>query len=721
MPDIKTRETVKDIKILDRSKVAGEKMKQVYIRSRNTVQDLLDDGQISPSEYAEDRVQNAAEKLVSDASHSVKKQAGKAAAKGREKRQERRLEKRLEKQEAKTNQAVKNYEQRQEKKKKHDSQTKPKTPGNEERRNPSRYPQREYISSEGKTRIDKPEPNKSEFLNRNPFASPSTLSNPEKSSLADNQHVVRNASGVWDFLDDNSLRQERSSKPIDKPSGSASIRRPAADHLSVRPKLTGDLQHNESDLREVPIRRGEIRESSDAVGSVSSRIKQKETKDAGSSTAVSKSRSIKKADKRVKTLSGTSKAMTHTANTVNAATHQKSRMTARKAQKNAEAFRRTSETAAKAAASVGKAIASAIKAIGASAKSLVAAITVGVSVAMVPILIVCMIGMLVGSAFGILFSGWTSGNSTQTIQQVVREINEEYQNKIETIKAEQPHDAVEMSGSRAVWPEVLSVYAVKTTTDPENAEEVATVTPKKKDLIRAVFWEMNEITWRTETKTSTRIIETDDGKGNIVKKEETVTKTTLYITVSHRTVEEMAALLLFSGSQREQLNELLATDRENWMSVLYGIVGSDDMIVQMAASQIGNAGGDPYWSWYGFSNHVDWCACFVSWCANECGYIENGIIPKYAGCITGAQWFKDRGQWADNTIEPMPGMIIFFDWDSPEGTSGPQDGEADHTGIVEKVEKGYVYTIEGNAGDAVKEKRYLIGYYEILGYGIPAY
>ena len=721
MPDIKTRETVKDIKILDRSKMAAEKMKQVYIRSRDTVQDLLDDGQISPSEYAEDRVQNAAEELVSDASHSVKKQAGKAAAKGREKRRERRMEKRLEKREEKTNQAIRRYEQRQEKQKKHDSQTKPETPGNEERRNPSRYPQRVYIGSEGKTRTDKLEPNKSEFLNRNPFASPSTLSSPEKSGLADNQHIVRNDSGVWDFLDDKPWRQEGSSKPIDKPSGSSSIRRPAAEHLSVRAKNTGDLQRYASDLREVPFRRGEIRESSDTVGSVSSRIRQKETKDAGSSTAASKGRSIKKADKRVKTLGGMSKATTHTSDTANAATHQMSRTTARKAQKNAETFRRISETAAKAAASVGKSIASAIKAISASAKSLVAAVAAGISVSMVPILIVCMIGMLVGSAFGILFSGWTSSNSTQTIQQVVREINEEYQNKIETIKAEQPHDAVEMSGSRAVWPEVLSVYAVKTTTDPDNAEEVATVTPQKKDLIRAIFWEMNEITWRTEAKTSTRIIETDDGKGNIVKKEETVMKTTLYITVSHRTAEQMAALLLFSGSQREQLNELLATDRENWMSVLYGIVGSDDMIVQVAASQIGNAGGDPYWSWYGFSNHVDWCACFVSWCANECGYIENGIIPKYAGCIAGAQWFKDRGQWADNTIEPMPGMIIFFDWDSPEGTSGPQDGEADHTGIVEKVEKGYVYTIEGNAGDAVKEKRYLIGYYEILGYGIPAY
>lgn len=83
--------------------------------------------------------------------------------------------------------------------------------------------------------------------------------------------------------------------------------------------------------------------------------------------------------------------------------------------------------------------------------------------------------------------------------------------------------------------------------------------------------------------------------------------------------------------------------------------------------------------------------------------------------------FKDRGQWADNSIEPTPGMIIFFDWDSPNGSSGPQDGQSDHVGIVEKCENGIVYTVEGNSGDSCRKRQYSVGYYEILGYGIPAY
>ena len=135
---------------------------------------------------------------------------------------------------------------------------------------------------------------------------------------------------------------------------------------------------------------------------------------------------------------------------------------------------------------------------------------------------------------------------------------------------------------------------------------------------------------------------------------------------------------------------------------------------------VGNVGGEPYWSWYGFGSRVEWCACFVSWCADQCGYIETDVIPKYAGCVNGVNWFKDRGQWADNDIEPAPGMIIFFDWDN-KGSSGPQDGESDHTGIVARVEDGIVYTVEGNSGDSCRENHYAVGYYEILGYGIPAY
>lgn len=84
----------------------------------------------------------------------------------------------------------------------------------------------------------------------------------------------------------------------------------------------------------------------------------------------------------------------------------------------------------------------------------------------------------------------------------------------------------------------------------------------------------------------------------------------------------------------------------------------------------------------------------------------------YSIVDVGVNWFKGRGQWLEGSEEPRPGMIIFFDW-AYDGL----DGSGDHTGIVEKVEDGCVYTIEGNSGDACKECLYSIGHYEILGYG----
>lgn len=141
-------------------------------------------------------------------------------------------------------------------------------------------------------------------------------------------------------------------------------------------------------------------------------------------------------------------------------------------------------------------------------------------------------------------------------------------------------------------------------------------------------------------------------------------------------------------------------------------------LVEVARSQLGNVGGEPYWSWYGFETRVEWCACFVSWCANECGYIDREVIPKFAGCVWGVEWFKERDQWQDGNYEPRPGDIIFFDWDN-RGSSGPQDGLSDHVGIVERVENGTVHTIEGNSSDECCARSYPVGHYEILGYGIP--
>ena len=144
----------------------------------------------------------------------------------------------------------------------------------------------------------------------------------------------------------------------------------------------------------------------------------------------------------------------------------------------------------------------------------------------------------------------------------------------------------------------------------------------------------------------------------------------------------------------------------------YTTVGNSD-IVNVAKKEIGNVGGEKYWRWFGFDGHVHWCACFVSWCANQCGYLDQGLIPRTAGCLSGIAWFQERGLWINGGQVPKPGMIIYFDWEL--------DGLADHVGIVEKFENGKVYTIEGNSSDMCRERQYDQTYECIYGYGTPRY
>ena len=135
-------------------------------------------------------------------------------------------------------------------------------------------------------------------------------------------------------------------------------------------------------------------------------------------------------------------------------------------------------------------------------------------------------------------------------------------------------------------------------------------------------------------------------------------------------------------------------------------------IVQVAASQEGK-GGTTYWRWYGFGGRVEWCACFVSWCADQSGYIQSGVIPKFSLCSDGVKWFESKGRFRDGSYTPVAGDIIFFDWGN--------NGTIDHVGIVESVSGGTVNTIEGNSGDKVARRSYRIGSSNIYGYGVPAY
>ena len=724
MSKIKTREKGKDIKVLDKSAVVGQRMKNAFIRSKRNAAALMDDRQASPSEYAEDKVEFAADDLAHDTANVAVSGTKTVVRQGRNlfqrQREKRAAEKRRENT-APTEQAP---------------APEPSQGTAPEGQTPQRHSGTAPEGRLPRQRIEPPRDGQRPRQGTGPaqdrrLPHQRTGTAPERQHLPQYERTVERPPAYADVehpVDTANSIVERGRTFAKKQAAKWAERKRQVKNRAVQSDRPPQIKPQ--DAAKVP------RQVETAVNTVETPVKMakrpaqamgqtaKATGGGAKGTIKSAQRTVKTAQRTakgtVKTAQHTSKTAIKTADHTAKAAQKTAQATAKAAKMTAHAARAAAKTAAATAKAAAKGVSATVKAMIASVKALVAAIAAGGWVAILAVVIICLIGLIVGSCFGIFFSGEDSGTG-QTMPAVVREINQEYEGKLDEIKNGTAHDTLEMSGSRAVWPEVLAIYAVKTTTDPDNPQEVATMDDSKKELLKEIFWAMNEISRRTETATTTQTVETDDGAGNIVEEEVEVTTTTLYITVTHKTADEMADAYNFTADQRAQLAELLAEEnRSMWSSALYGIGVGDGEIVVVALSQLGNVGGQPYWSWYGFNSRVEWCACFVSWCANECGYLDAGVIPRTAGCISGSDWFKDRGLWQDNSYEPRPGDIIYFDWDN-KGSSGPQDGLADHVGIVEKVENGLVYTVEGNSGDSCRENRYAIGHYEIYGYGTPAY
>ena len=226
-----------------------------------------------------------------------------------------------------------------------------------------------------------------------------------------------------------------------------------------------------------------------------------------------------------------------------------------------------------------------------------------------------------------------------------------------------------------------------------------------------------EVRYRTETRT--------DSEGNEYDVEVPYNYYILNVTLTSKPISSVASELL-TPDQLEMYQVYRQTlgnkplifgggsadtsDSESLAGVEFvnGTRPGNQAVVDIAKSQVGNVGGQPYWSWYGFNSRVEWCACFVSWCYGQMGLSE----PRFAACQSqGIPWFQSHGQWGGRDYANIaPGDAIFFDWDL--------DGSADHVGIVVGTDGSKVYTVEGNSGDACKVKSYSLTYECIKGYGL---
>ena len=226
-----------------------------------------------------------------------------------------------------------------------------------------------------------------------------------------------------------------------------------------------------------------------------------------------------------------------------------------------------------------------------------------------------------------------------------------------------------------------------------------------------------EVRYRTETRT--------DSEGNEYDVEVPYNYYILNVTLTSKPISSVA-LELLTPDQLEMYQVYRQTlgnkplifgggsadtsDSESLAGVEFvnGTRPGNQAVVDIAKSQVGNVGGQPYWSWYGFNSRVEWCACFVSWCYGQMGLSE----PRFSACQSqGIPWFQSHGQWGGRDYANIaPGDAIFFDWDL--------DGSADHVGIVVGTDGSRVYTVEGNSGDACKIKSYSLTYECIKGYGL---
>ena len=382
-------------------------------------------------------------------------------------------------------------------------------------------------------------------------------------------------------------------------------------------------------------------------------ILKKNIKNIKSVTRKTKGR-VQKAKKTIKTAKNTAKAAGKT-----------TKATVKGAKKAYQVAKATAKATVKTIKVAVKATISAIKGIVLATKALIAFLVAGGWVVVVIVVVICLIALLCSSIFGIFFSSENT-NSTITVgetqeiitmNKVVSDLNMEFMNKITQIQRENEHTDYDINSNRASWQDVLAIYSIKLN-GGDNQTEVLTLNDERVNLVKEIFWEMNKVSYNIENITEEKTIEKEDGTTEKV----TINKKILHITINGKTAEEMADKYNFNENQREQLAEI--TDEKYasmWSAVIYGSsVGSSD-IVAVAISQIGNVGGEPYWSWYGFNSRVEWCACFVSWCANECGYIESGIIPKFAGCqAEGVQWFKTCDLWKDGGFTPKSRRYYFL-------------------------------------------------------------
>ena len=284
-------------------------------------------------------------------------------------------------------------------------------------------------------------------------------------------------------------------------------------------------------------------------------------------------KSIKKADKTVKTAKNTVK--------TTASTTKKTAEVAKRTKQTAQATVRVTIKTVKVAAKV---VVEAGKAVIAGAKSIGAIIVGGGVPAVVVIIILCLIGAIGGTCFGIFLANDETTETNKTMSQAISELTSEHYANLTSMKASYTYDLLEVQGNTSIiWKDVLAVYAVKTTSG-DNPLEVVTLDDEKMELLRGIMKDMNKMTGVVIPKVVAETTVTTDENGNSIKTTTYVTKTVLTVSILQLSVDEISALYNFNDEQKALLEELMSDE----YSDLWGeLLGASGQIIQSGSSFVG--------------------------------------------------------------------------------------------------------------------------------------
>ena len=538
MKEIKTKSTVKDIKVLDKSSDVSRRMKNAYIRTKEQAEQTPLDKNTNYVNDAGDSIRNEAETVVRGTGQTVRNLGRKAVNKIKESRKTSADNVDSDQQSTEYSQSsLKNKAKKTSKQDKVHTDTKnvykydlnhfkgnetvgqkpPQLSGNQAvNQKPAQFSQAAAEES-AKKRYTL---SRSNELAKRRFTQSRTRQQLTKSSMPHTGYAKTNLENIQ------KPSQDISSKVLQNP--------------NLRSSTKSDMQP--------------ILNSKKAVSGAKQSAKTAEKSIKTASKAAGKG-TIKTSRRTIKTFRDSARTTVKTSQAAKVAAVKSAQTT----QRSLQAARATAKAAAVSAKAAIRAMMAAIKAIIIATKSLISLIAAGGSIAFIIILVICISGLLLGSAYGIFYSNEKTKGTTPVMKEVVSQLNNEFADQIRKIQNDNSYDTLEFSGNSTIsnWQEILAVYAVRTTSDPSNGMEVATLDDEKVGILRNVFWDMNKIDYWLETVVHEETVTTTDEDGNETTETITTTETILHIIITSKSCTDMIAKYGFNPEQVKMLNELM--------------------------------------------------------------------------------------------------------------------------------------------------------------------